>query len=122
MKAMNRISALAVVATIGASIIAPTAAMADQKSKNDWRNLGTGAAAIGAYGLLKGDNTLGAIGLAGAGYSAYRYEQDRKHQSQENSARRHYYRNYSSSARKYYYYNGHRYYQNLNTGERVLMY
>jgi hypothetical protein len=105
---------------IGASILAPTAAMADQKSKNDWRNLGTGAAAVGAYGLLNGDKTLGVIGLAGAGYSAYRYEQDRKHQSQENAARQRSY--YRSSARKYYYYQGHRYYQNLNTGERVCIY
>jgi hypothetical protein len=101
------------------------AAFADQKSKNDWRNLGTGAAAVGAYGLLKGDNTLGAIGLAGAGYSAYRYEQDRKHQSQENSAaNRRYHRSSStnSGSRKYYYYDGHRYYQDLNTGERVRIY
>ena len=119
MNSSKRISALALAATLGASILAPAAAMADQKSKNDWRNLGTGAAALGALGLLKGDKTLGTIGLAGAGYSAYRYEQDRKHQSQENANRRYF---HSTGNRRYYYYNGHRYYQDLTTGERVLMY
>ncbi|HEY3330903.1 MAG TPA: hypothetical protein VGK19_12825 [Capsulimonadaceae bacterium] len=67
--------------------IAPVAS-ASQKSKNDWRNLGTGAAAVGVLGAIKGDKTMTGVGLAGAGYSAYRYEQDRKHQSQESAARK----------------------------------
>ena len=115
-----KVTAIAAIAIASLSSLAPMAS-ASQKTKNDWRNLGAGAAAVGIYGALKGDKTLTGVGVAGAGYSAYRYEQDRKHQSQEAAAarERHYYR---SSARKYYYYNGHRYYQNLNTGERVCIY
>lgn len=120
MKTSTRLSALALAASLAVSVMAPGIAMASQKSKNQWRNIGIGAAAVGAYGLLKGDKALTAIGAAGAGYSAYRYEQDRHHQSQESSARRSYHR--STSSRKYYTYHGHRYYMNLNTGERVRLY
>ncbi|HEY3330904.1 MAG TPA: hypothetical protein VGK19_12830 [Capsulimonadaceae bacterium] len=110
-------------AVIAATLLATIASLApvasaSQKTKNDWRNLGTGAAAVGVLGALKGDKTMTGVGIAGAGYSAYRYEQDRKHQSQENSARKN--RAYhSTSSRKYYTYGGHRYYKNLNTGARV---
>jgi len=76
MKTSTRLSALALAASLAVSVMAPGIAMASQKSKNQWRNIGIGAAAVGAYGLLKGDKALTAIGAAGAGYSAYRYEQD----------------------------------------------
>jgi opacity protein-like surface antigen len=52
-----------------------------QQKKNEWRNLAYGAGALGALGFLTKNNTLGWAGLAGAGYSAWRYEQDRKAQS-----------------------------------------
>jgi hypothetical protein len=58
-----------------------------QKSKNDWRNLAYGAGAVGLFGLLKHDNTLTFAGAAGAAYSAYRYEQDRKSHSKMRQAR-----------------------------------
>ena len=53
-----------------------------QKKKNEWRNIGIGSAALGVAGFATHNNALGFAGLAGAGYSAHRYEQDRKSQSQ----------------------------------------
>jgi len=58
-----------------------------QSKKNEWRNIGIGSGALGLYGLLKGDNTLFFAGAAGALYSSWRYEQDRKSQSKVNRAR-----------------------------------
>jgi hypothetical protein len=58
-----------------------------QKTKNDWRNLSIGGAAVGLYGLLKGDKTLMFAGAAGALYSLDRYEKDRKSQSKTDRAR-----------------------------------
>lgn len=52
-----------------------------QDKKNEWRNIAIGAGALGIIGLLKKDQTLFFAGTAGALYSAYRYEQDRKSQS-----------------------------------------
>jgi hypothetical protein len=52
-----------------------------QDKKNEWRNIAYGAGGLGVLGLLKGDRTLFFAGTAGALYSAYRYEQDRKSQS-----------------------------------------
>jgi len=52
-----------------------------QQKKNEWRNIGIGAGALGLYGLLKKDSTLMWAGVAGGLYSAHRYEQDRKSQS-----------------------------------------
>jgi hypothetical protein len=58
-----------------------------QQTKNQWRNIGIGSAAVGLFGLLKHDNTLTFAGAAGALYSANRYEQDRKSQSKIDHAR-----------------------------------
>lgn len=58
-----------------------------QDTKNQWRNVGIGSAAVGLLGLLKHDNTLMFAGTAGALYSANRYEQDRKSQSKTDHAR-----------------------------------
>lgn len=52
-----------------------------QKTKNDWRNLALGSGGLAILGLIKKDSTLTFVGSAGALYSAYRYEQDRKSQS-----------------------------------------
>jgi hypothetical protein len=52
-----------------------------QNKKNEWRNIAIGSGALGILGLLKHDNTLFFAGAAGALYSSYRYEQDRKSQS-----------------------------------------
>lgn len=51
-----------------------------QQQKNQWRNIGYGAAALGIYGAIKKDRNLTLAGAAGALYSAHRYEQDRKSQ------------------------------------------
>ncbi len=58
-----------------------------QQKKNEWRNIGIGSALVSLFGLVKGDNTLMFAGAAGALYSAYRYEQDRKSQSRSARAR-----------------------------------
>jgi len=52
-----------------------------QKTKNDWRNTAYASGAVGALGVLTNHQTIGWLGLGGAGYSAWRYEQDRKSQS-----------------------------------------
>jgi hypothetical protein len=63
-----------------------------QKHKNNWRNLAIGAGAVALYGLLKKDKMLTLGGAAGAGYSLYRYEQDRKSQADIDTRRsRNYY-------------------------------
>ena len=87
MKTANIMTMLGLAATIAASALAPMAALADQNSKNQWRNLGIGGAAVAGYGLLHHNSTATLLGVAGAAYSANRYEQDRHHQSQAQAAR-----------------------------------
>jgi len=53
-----------------------------QKMKNEWRNIALASGAVAVLGLLNDDPTLTFAGAAGALYSAHRYEQDRKSQSQ----------------------------------------
>jgi len=89
-----------------------------QKNKNLWRNLAIGAGVVAGHGLITHNGTETLLGAAGAAYSANRYEQDRHHQSQAKAARANYYR---SSNRKYYMYGGHKYYKNLDTGSRVMV-
>lgn len=74
-----------------------------QKTKNDWRNITIGSGALGLWGLLKKDNTLAFAGGAGALYSAWRYEQDRKSQSKTDRARAEYF------SKPYFYRDGKRY-------------
>ena len=103
MKFGTRMTAGAVLTLMATTLLAPTAALAQdhsQKNKNNWRNLAIGAGAVGAYGLLKHDNKLGILGAAGAAYSAKRYEDQRHSQSQASSARKHYY--YRNGRRHYY--------------------
>jgi hypothetical protein len=52
-----------------------------QQTKNEWRNLAIASGLVGVLGLLTKEPTLTFAGAAGALYSAYRYEQDRKSQS-----------------------------------------
>jgi hypothetical protein len=74
-----------------------------QQQKNQWRNLAYVGGAAGLLGLLRHDNTLMFAGAAGALYSANRYEQDRKSQSNIDRAR---YRLFSRSS---FTRSGHRY-------------
>lgn len=79
-----RMNALAV--GLGCSLlVAPAFAQYDsvahrQHTKNEWRNVAIAAAALAGYGLVNNDSTLTLIGLAGAAYSANRYEMDRRSQ------------------------------------------
>lgn len=88
-----------------------------QDTKNEWRNLAIGAGLVGVLGLLKGDDTLTFGGAAGALYSLYRYEQDRKSQNSHSRARAHYfsqdhfYRDGVRFNRREVNKNGQRYYQ-----------
>jgi hypothetical protein len=74
-----------------------------QRTKNEWRNLAIASGAVAILGLLQKDQTLFFAGTAGALYSAYRYEQDRKSQNQLNRARAYYF------SQPYFYRDGTRY-------------
>ena len=102
MKTANTMTVIGLAVTVAASVFAPMTAMADQNSKNQWRNLGIGGAAVAGYGLLHHNSTATLLGAAGAAYSANRYEQDRHHQSQAQAAR---------DKRAYYYRHHTRYYR-----------
>lgn len=88
-----------------------------QQQKNTWRNLGIAGAAVGVLGLLKGNSTLTALGLGGGAYSAWRYEQDRKSQSNMERRRAQLFSrssfNYGGHhyTRKTYWKNGQKYYK-----------
>jgi hypothetical protein len=72
----NSIAVLA----IGAAMMAPTLSSAQnwhrQSQKDTWKNLAIGSGAVGLLGILTHNDTLTAIGAAGALYSAYRYDAD----------------------------------------------
>ena len=141
-------TALIGAATFGLTVLATSTAFADstsqQKNKNLWRNLAIGAGVIAGHGLITHNGTETLLGAAGAAYSANRYEQDRKHQSQANSWRQRYHRTYGhtyynngysngysyNTTRsgypnyypniKYFRQNGHVYYKDLDTGQVYL--
>jgi len=129
-KAMKKFTigmAAAFVAMTG-TVAAPIIARADdsskvQKQKNDWRNLGIGGGAVAVHGLLNHNSTETLLGAAGAAYSAKRYEDSRKRQSENNRNRSYYHRRgtYTSGSKKYYTYNGRRYVMDMNTGARTLV-
>ncbi|HRK21052.1 MAG TPA: hypothetical protein PLX06_04560 [Fimbriimonadaceae bacterium] len=58
-----------------------------QKTKNEWRNIAIGSGLVALFGLVKDDPTLTFAGSAGALYSAWRYEEDRKSQNSMRRAR-----------------------------------
>ena len=113
MKHMTIMANIMAAVAIGAAVLTPIGASAQswrddeshhrQQKKNEWRNIAIGSGALGVLGLLKHDNTLFFAGTAGALYSTYRYEQDRKSQSKTDRARAAYF------SRTHFYRNGHRY-------------
>jgi len=132
---MRPITILAIIAVFASVALAPATGFASQasrqKNKNLWRNLAIGSGVVAGYGLLHHDTTTTVIGAAGAGYSAYRYEQDRKSQSAAARARARYYERhhlryhrrytpttYTRNGRRYYHYDGRHYYEDLHTGAR----
>lgn len=90
---INKVGRLLAIGGIAMGVAAPTMVQAQslkdleklidrrQDKKNEWRNIAYVSGGLGVLGLLKKDNTLFFAGTAGALYSAYRYEQDRKSQS-----------------------------------------
>ena len=98
MKLKQVLLSMLAIAVMSVLFVASTPVRADQNSKNTWRNIGIGSAVLGVYGATHGNGGLAAAGIAGAGYSAYRYEQDRKHQSQERRRRAYYYHHHHHHA------------------------
>ena len=74
-----------------------------EQTKNEWKNLGIAGGVLAVLGLLNNDSTLTFAGAAGALYSAYRYEQDRKSQNRVDRARAYYF------SQPYFNRDGHRY-------------
>jgi hypothetical protein len=48
------------------------------QKRDEWKNIGIASAAASVLGLLTRNGTVSTLGAAGALYSAYRYEEDRK--------------------------------------------
>ena len=118
MKRMTFLTSCGILATVALTMLAPLSAMADsrQNTKNQWRNLGVLGAAVAGYGLLSHNSTATILGAAGAAYSANRYEQDRKSQSQANANRhRDWYYRSNNNNNGYYNNNGNNGYYG-NTG------
>lgn len=88
-----------------------------EQTKNEWKNIGIGSGIIAILGLLGNDSRVTFAGAAGALYSAYRYEQDRKSQNRADRARYeifsqdHFVRDGRRYDRKTVYQNGQKYYQ-----------
>jgi hypothetical protein len=123
MKLSNKVTSLALLSTLCASALSPMAlADGSQSDKNNMRNLGIAGAAVAGLGLLGHNSTATLLGAAAGGYGAYKYEQDRKAQSERQRAREHtyYHRSYTENGRKYYRYDGQLYYENLSDGSRHL--
>jgi len=84
MSVKRMFATLGVCSVLALSMVVGTA-QASQSSKNAWRNATTGAGAVALDGLLYSNPFTAMVGLAGAGYSAHRYEQDRHNQAVEST-------------------------------------
>lgn len=119
----NPILKIATMSVLAVTIALPATSMAQsrreldhrQKMKNQWRNVGIGSAALGVFGLVKGDRNLALLGAAGAGYGAYRYEQDRRSQRRLEDSRR-----YGYSSGRGHYTNRYRSYEQIRRHGRGL--
>jgi hypothetical protein len=80
-----------------------------QQTKNTWRNIAIAGGLLAVIGALQKDNRLVFAGALGGLYALWRYEQDRKSQSQIDRARAYYF------SRPYFYRDGHRYERRLVT-------
>ncbi len=82
---MKRILTLFIAVLCVSVMLVPMASAQRQRRqdmKNQWRNIAIGSGGAAILGLLTKHSELTLAGAAGAAYSAYRYEQERKHQSQ----------------------------------------
>jgi hypothetical protein len=87
---MNHLLKLTTLTLVASSLaIAPTIQAQSKKSKraqiqrrqqtqSEWQKFAYGSGAVGLLGVLGRNNTLTFLGAAGALYSAYRMEEDRK--------------------------------------------
>ena len=71
-------SVIAVIAVSAATLMPAFAQKGPDKTMNEWKNIAIGSGIVGVLGLIKKDGTLTFVGTAGALYSLYRYEEDRK--------------------------------------------
>ncbi len=74
-----------------------------QQTQNEWQNIAIGSGALAVLGLLAKDNRLVFAGGAGALYSLYRYEEDRKSKDRLSRLRAQYF------SKPYFYRNGKKY-------------
>jgi hypothetical protein len=124
MKRTTVFTGILAAAALCGGIVAPLSATAQssashhrQQTKNTWRNAAIGSGAVGLYGLLSHNSTLGILGGAGTLYSLNRYEHDRKSQSKIDHDRAAFYGRSSYSRNGHTYHrriitkNGHKYYQ-----------
>ncbi len=75
---LTKVAVFAALAGMTAMPLTAGAQSHRKKTQSDWQKASYGSAAVGALGFLTKNNTLGWLGLAGAGYSAWRSEEDRK--------------------------------------------
>lgn len=86
------------------------------QTKNEWRNIAIAAGAVTVLGLLQHDNRLVFGGAAGGLYALWRYEEDRKSQSQLDRLRAGYF------SRQYFVRNGTRFDRRLVTRNGIQYY
>lgn len=105
-----------VASVMGGAIVVPAVSNAQDYSyrayrrhredkRNEWRNIAIGAGALGVLGALTHDDTLMFGGAAGALYSTYRYDQDRRGHDRVGRLRARYF------SRPYFYRDGRRYHR-----------
>lgn len=77
----QRSIALGTLGVLSATLLAGPMVAPAYAGSSTWKKVAIGGAAVGAYGLLKGNKKLAVIGgLVGAG-SYYKYKKDRKKES-----------------------------------------
>lgn len=107
MKRTQRLTATALATCFATATLSPIAMASDaQKQKNDWRNIGAGAAAAALLGLKNHDALVTVIGAAGAAYAGKKYEDERKAQAAEAARQARYHRttngtNYTNGYHRY---------------------
>lgn len=84
--------ALAVMGTTAAPAFAydlrePQQSQHRRSKQDEWKKIGIASGAAALLGLLTKNGTVTTLGVAGALYSAYRYEEDRKSGNREARAR-----------------------------------
>lgn len=81
-------TAIGLAFVMATALAGPLVAQSRQKDKNNMRNLGTALGAVAAHQAIKGKGTNAVVLGAGAAYAGKKYEDARKAQSREQSARR----------------------------------